>query len=76
MPYSKKPPRSGAKRNPPGTRPGGTTKPEGRPVKPKVPGGHNGPTPPPEVNDRPENPPRSPAKSVIDPGDVWPRPLN
>ena len=38
MPYFKKPPRSRAKRNPFGTRPGGTTKPEGRPVRPKVPG--------------------------------------
>ncbi len=38
MPYSKRPRRRGAKRNPPGTRPGGTSKPEGRPVKPQVPG--------------------------------------
>ena len=38
MPYSKKSRRSGARRNPPGTRPGGTAKPESRPVRPKVPG--------------------------------------
>ena len=38
MPYSKKPRRRGAKRNAPGTRPGGTTKPEARPIRPKVPG--------------------------------------
>ncbi len=38
MPYSKRPPRSGAKRNPFGSRPGGTAKPEGRPIRPKVPG--------------------------------------
>ncbi len=38
MPYSKRPPRSVPKRNPPGSRPGATAKPEGRPVRPKVPG--------------------------------------
>ena len=38
MPYSKRPPRSVPKRNPVGSRPGGTSKPEGRPVRPKVPG--------------------------------------
>ncbi len=37
-PYSKKPPRGRAKRNPPSARSGGTTKPEGRPIRPKVPG--------------------------------------
>ncbi len=38
MPNFKKPPRGRAKRNPYGSRPGGTTKPEGRPIRPKVPG--------------------------------------
>ncbi len=38
MPYSKRPPRSVPKRNPFGLRPGGTSKPEARPIRPKVPG--------------------------------------
>ena len=38
MPNFKKPPRSRAKRNPSGSRPGGTSKPEARPIRPKVPG--------------------------------------
>ena len=64
MPYSKNPRRSGAKRNPLGTRPGGTTKPEHRPVQAQG-AGDKGPAPPPETYDGPENPARPPARGVI-----------